>query len=330
MNILLTINRSFYRQAMVLLQSILAHNHVPIDVYIAYSDLQEKEIQALTDFCSRQNIVLHLIQQIDAAFHGLRIAGPFPYEVYYRILAHEYLPETEERVLYLDSDIVCNGNLEEFYHMDFEGCYLIACAQDDTFLHEPDAVQKNWDEVKAARGEYFNTGVLLLNCRRFREEKITLDTYRNTLKRMIPNYVFDQGLLNVLFARETKLISAQTYNYRYGKAFLQTTDKTTITPNYQAKLIHFASEITPYKPWDLLLDDEEVQHYHMNYVQQPPCPNFIVNRDINDLSKIWWHYAEKTPVYDELRYEMNVKKEWFKRGLSGYLKRLQVSVSKEA
>lgn len=330
MNILLTINRSFYRQSMVLLQSILEHNNMPIDAYIAYSDLQEKEIRTLTDYCSRQNITLHLIQQNDAAFMGLRIAGPFPYEVYYRILAHEYLPENEERVLYLDSDIICNGSLEELYNMDFEGCYLIACAQEAVFWKEPDAVRENWDDAKAARGAYFNTGVLLLNCSRFREETITMDTYRNALKSMIPNYIFDQGLLNVLFARESKLIPAETYNYRYGKAVLQAADKTEVTPNFQARLIHFASEISPYKPWDLLLDDEEIQHYHMNQFKQPPSPNFIVNKAINDLSKIWWHYAEQTPVYDELRYEMNVKKEWFKRGIGGYLKRLQATATKES
>jgi len=323
MNILLTINRSFYRQAIVLLQSIIAHNNTPVNAYIVHSTLQEKELQLLEEYCSQHNIALRLIRQNDAPFQGLRTAGPFPHEVYYRILAHEYLPEDEDRVLYLDTDIICNGNLDDLYEMDFEGSYLIACAQEAVFCQDANAVRDNWDEIKAARGGYFNTGVLLLNCRRFREEKITLETYRNAIAHMIPNYVFDQGLLNYMFAREAKLIPAEIYNYRYGKAFLQAADKIEVTPNYHAKLIHFAGEISPYKPWDLLLDNEEVQKYHTS------SPNFIVNKPINDLSKIWWYHAEKTPVYEELRYEMYVKKEWFKRGIIGYLKRMQVSAAEE-
>ncbi len=322
MNILLTINRAFYRQAIVLLQSILAHNHTPLHVYIVHSDLQEAEIRTLEEYCSRYNIVLRLIWQNAGVFHGLRTAEPFPHAVYYRILAHEYLPEAEDRVLYLDCDIICNGCLKDLYTMDFAGSYLIACAQETIYAQDTNAVRNNWDAVKAARGGYFNTGVLLLNCRRFRAEKITLETYRNVLEKMVPNYLFDQGLLNFMFARDAKLIPAEIYNYRYGKALLQAANETEVTPNYQAKLIHFASEVAPYKPWDLWLNDKEIQQYHVGQIKPSPSPNFIVNKAINDLSAIWWHHAKETPVYEHLQYEMNVKKEWFKRGIVGYLKRI--------
>lgn len=329
MNILLTINNAFYRQAIVLLQSIIDNNNAAIHVYIVHSGLQENEIQAIQNYCSRNNIILSMILQNDALFDGLRMSGPFPHEVYYRILAHEYLPKTEDRVLYLDTDIICNGSIEELYQMDFESNYLIACAQEDAYWQDPNYIQKHWDNVTAARGKYFNNGVLLMNCRRFRDDNITIDTYLEGVKSMIPNYVFDQGLFNYLFARETKLIPEKDYNYRYGKVFLQSPDKSDVTPNLQAKIIHFAGEISPYKAWDLLLDDEEIKKYCINQIKYDKAPNFIVNKAINDLSKIWWLYAQRTFLYEELLHEMNVKKEWFKRGISGYLKRLVVAVAAE-
>ena len=322
MNILLTINRAFYRQAIVLLQSLIDNNETPISVYIVYSELTENEILSLKEFCSHRGIDLHLIKQDNSIFYGLRTAGPFPYEVYYRILAHEYLPKTEDRVLYLDTDIVCNGSIKNLYQMDFENNYLIACAQEDVYYKDPNYVKTHWNSVDAARGKYFDNGVLLINLQKFRNEHINIETYIDASKNMIENYVFDQGLFNYMFGCSTKLIPSETYNYRYGKVFLQSDDKSSIVPNFQASIIHFAGEVSPYKAWDLLFDDIEIEKYSILHINRAFAPNFIVNKTINDLSKIWWSYAEKTPVYNELMLEMNAKKEWFKRGISGYLKRI--------
>ena len=41
--------------------------------------------------------------------------------MYYRLLAAEFLPETLDRVLYLDPDIIVIRPLEELYHMSFDG-----------------------------------------------------------------------------------------------------------------------------------------------------------------------------------------------------------------
>ena len=103
---------------------------------------------------------------------------------------------------------------------------------------------------------------------------------------------------------------------------LKSDDKSSIVPNFQASIIHFAGEVSPYKAWDLLFDDIEIEKYSILHINRASAPNFIVNKEINELSKIWWSYAEKTPVYNELMLEMNAKKEWFKRGISGYLKRI--------
>ena len=41
--------------------------------------------------------------------------------MYYRILCSELLPQTLERVLYLDPDILIRGSIRNIYTMDFNG-----------------------------------------------------------------------------------------------------------------------------------------------------------------------------------------------------------------
>lgn len=67
----------------------------------------------------------------------------------------------EKRVLYLDPDIIVNGSLRAFYHMDFEGAQLAAARDRPTGT---DHVQRL--QIKHA---YVNSGMLLMNLEKMRE-----------------------------------------------------------------------------------------------------------------------------------------------------------------
>lgn len=323
MNILLTLNSAFVRPALVLMESLYVnHSHTQLEFYVVHSDLTEDDRRLLSDYCVGRQLQLHMIKQDGAAFAGLRTSAPFPAEVYFRMLAHIYTPESVDRVLYLDADVLCNGSLQELYHMDFEGNYLIACSSDPEYTQDREAFLRNWDASKAARGKYFNSGVLLINCRLLREKGIGLQDYLEAAGKTDGSYLFDQGLLNLVFSQKTLLLPSEQYNYRYGSYFFRNRGKTEQIPPCGAKLIHFAGEVCPYKPWDLVLEDDELEQYQTQLIHFPHAPDFIINRDINDLCRLWWDYAKRTEVYPRLLLEMQAKKEWFKRGIYGYLTRL--------
>ena len=46
--------------------------------------------------------------------------------MYYRLLAAEFLPETLDRVLYLDPDIIVIRPLEELYHMSLSLIHILS------------------------------------------------------------------------------------------------------------------------------------------------------------------------------------------------------------
>lgn len=88
--------------------------------------------------------------------------------VYYRL----YIPDifqNEERVLFLDSDIVVDTDISEFIDMDFEGKVAIVCraVYIQRMLKEGNHpwIKKEYyeDKLKVDCNDYFNAGMILFN-----------------------------------------------------------------------------------------------------------------------------------------------------------------------
>lgn len=321
-NILLTINERFVRQAVVLISSVQRHNAGLLRVYIACETMSEESAELLKRFCGEREIELRLVKCSLSVLRKLRTAGPFPAEVYLRLLAHEFVDE--ERVLYLDADILCLGNLEELYALPLgDGCPIAACAKDRKYCRK-EMLLSNWDLRTAERGGYFNSGVLLMDLNSLRKEGVTAEMWVRAAAELSPDYLFDQGLLNVRFARQALLLPSDRFNCRCGARLLQGAG---LGEAEDIRLLHFAGEAAPYKPWDLFWEkNEEMERFSVSPVSIKNAPQFVINQTSNSLARLWWEEAEHTPVYCSLKAEMEIKKDWFERAVSGYLRRMTQAV----
>ena len=231
----------------------------------------------------------------------------------YRLLAHLFLPKELDRVLYLDVDLIVTTNISEFYNTDFNGKYLIAASHcpDPSWFNK--ITSKTVDLKSAAKGGVFNAGVLIFNLDKFREN-INIDSYIKAYNEILDkkyNMLYDQGLLNYMFYDKTLYVSSMDYNYRYS--IPQTYEKKINNLiQYKKAIIHYTGMNQPYKPWDLVLEDDEVDAYgNMPFKDG----YFYVSKELNDLSKLWCSYAELTPVYENLKRDLDVKHTWYKRNL---------------
>lgn len=89
----------------------------------ALEDSHKAEIKEIAD---RYNQKVEFIFVDVNIFNGLPSASPWPQTIYFGLLAHQFLPESLHRVLYLDIDVAVNGNIKEFYNLPFDDNYLIA------------------------------------------------------------------------------------------------------------------------------------------------------------------------------------------------------------
>lgn len=114
---------------------------------------------------------------------------------YARIMLGRLLPQ-EKRVLYLDGDVVVNGNLDELFALDFS---------------QPLAASTDW--INTFR---FNSGVMLLNLDLWRERQLETKIF-NFLEQRVADGLpgDDQRVLNAFFGKDYYLLGPE-YNLQVG------------------------------------------------------------------------------------------------------------------
>ena len=178
---------------------------------------------------------------------------------YYRLFIAEMFPQYS-KALYLDSDTVILGDVSELYQTDIGDAYLGAC-------HEQVMVQSREfgtyveKVVGVSRYNFFNAGLMLINCDRFRIHFV-LDKFIDYLHYY--NFVVtqDEDYLNLICKDHVYWLDQRWNTETFGNVPY---------PVEQAEMIHY---IMTNKPW----------HYE-------DCR----------FGDIFWKYARETEVYEELR-----------------------------
>ncbi|NQG97277.1 family 8 glycosyl transferase [Streptococcus suis] len=138
----------------------------------------------------------------------------------------------EDRVIYLDSDLVVNGSLDYLFEMNLEDAYLAAVR----------------DPSKDEHGG-FNAGVMVLNLVQWRKENVTEKLFQTAQEKHTQVRNGDQSILNLVCSGRwlalDKGFNYQTYDNpsRYEKFSYLYEDIGDWTPT----IVHF---LTSDKPWN--------------------------------------------------------------------------------
>ena len=139
---------------------------------------------------------------------GASHAGILSEEMYYRLFAFSILPESVDKVLYLDPDIIVRKSLKELYDLDTGTAYVAGCTHVRELLTKINSMRLKTDESKA----YLNTGVLLMNLallrKDFTKEEIVHTIMENRPRLLLP----DQDVLVILFRDRIMTIDSFRYN----------------------------------------------------------------------------------------------------------------------
>ncbi len=329
MNILLECSEEFSEYAVVLLNSIYKnHPGIRVNTYVLYLELSFERKELIQKFAAKngQDVTFINMSSYKNILEKCHFNTQFTYNAYLKMFVHYVLPMEVDRCLYLDMDTIINGNLYEFYCTEFRDNYLIACSHIDhrKMNSSKDKLKQNLNQTLNG---WVNTGVLLINVNLFRL-KITIETYESVLREFNEKkwkYLADQGIISYMFCDQTEYVDTFIYNCRCahvctnkGKEILK--EKYNLTNIFDflniVKIIHYNGARSYAKPWDLTFDDNEVEQYTL-----PDDSSWIINREQNEVYKIWWKYAKDTPIYDILLNKMSSKKDWYIRRISSMAKR---------
>lgn len=209
MNILFTIDRNYVAQMLVCVDSIVRFpSGGGYDFYILHSALNGEDMETIRRHRQAEDCRFHFVAVDTTAFEGFPETNRYPKEMYYRILAADYLPEKMERALYLDPDIVVIKPLDKLYQSAFEDNLFLATTHVNLFLTRLNARRLGLEETVP----YINTGVMLLNLAAMRQA-VRLEDIRDFVAAhgnamTLP----DQDVVTALYGKRVRLVDDMIYN----------------------------------------------------------------------------------------------------------------------
>lgn len=154
---------------------------------------------------------------------------------YYRILLAELLPQ-EDKVIYLDCDIICRASLAELYAQDMGTDWIRGVADIDE--------KKNTQRLSLEH--YINSGVLLINLKVWRAEHVQKKCLAFIRDHADIIILHDQDVLNVVCQGRISLLE-DTWNAQ----FLKTRKRANTHFNSIAKSANIIHFIGTHKPWHI-------------------------------------------------------------------------------
>ena len=198
-------------------------------------------------------------EYLSALCERLPLRDYYSNTTYYRMFIADMYPELD-KAIYIDSDTVVTGDISKLYDYDVTEYDVAAC-------HEQAMVQADVYGTYVEkclgidRNAYFNAGILLINCKKFRDKKV-LDDFVRLLGIYDFRVTQDEDYLNII-CRDHVLWLPQTWNFEMFGELLH--------PVEEANIIHY---IMVSKPW----------HY-----EDCRCGD------------VFWSYAAQTEVYGEIK-----------------------------
>ena len=211
---------------------------------------------------------------------------------YYRLFIADMFPQYD-KAIYIDSDVIVNGDISEFYNNEL-GDNLVGACNEQAMLQVDlfgTYVEKN---LGLDRKQYFNAGNLLINCKLFREECV-LEQFFNLLNVYECKVTQDEDYLNIICYKRVKWID-NSWNVESFEDLKVFYDESTLN------MVHY---LMWGKPWrfDVQFDD------------------------------LFWKYAKMTPFYDEIKAVKDSMTEEdkinSKKGYEGLVKLAEEEIKRE-
>ena len=229
-------------------------------IYVLTSHLSEENMKSIkkheVENCSIEFV--QLSKELDKVQNMFHLRDYYSKETYYRIFIPNLFPQYQ-KVLYLDCDITVLGDVSELYNTEIHGYYVAAAQEEVMQTYE---VFGNYVEKADGinRKNYFNAGILLINCRRWRN-KLIAERFVDLLNRYKFRVVQDEDYLNVLCKDNIKWVSL---------GWNKTSYKNEAFDDKDLKIIHWKITWRPWKYKDVLYEE------------------------------YFWKYAKMTDFYDKL------------------------------
>jgi len=232
------VDANFVRPMGVTITSLLINNR---DEYIVFhifvNSIHEVDINRLKTLVKEYQTTIHLYHIDKTIFDQLPSTWQYSHAIYNRFLLGRFLHGVADKVLYLDADIICIGEIREIIDAELGDCLVAVIQEEETVF-----IIKKIKELNLTHGKYFNSGVLFIDINKWNE----YDVSNKAMQLLSGNYgrfsLFDQDALNVILDGKVKFISTRwNFMCNLEKKITKIPEDTT--------LIHYTSREKPWHRW---------------------------------------------------------------------------------
>lgn len=227
------------------------------EIFIFQTRLSIKNIDKLEKM-STENISIKCVnisKYID--LKNFYETSEYPFEMYYRLYAPLILDY--KKIIYLDCDTIVINDIAKLYDENIDNETIGMVINFDCYFHK-----RNID---------YNSGVILINCKKFEQNQI-----REKCIELLKNNTYkfpDQTAINIVAKNKIKTLGPK-YNYQVSLAYFHRFKKIIRKKEYREK----------FKEKPIII--------HFSYITKP------YNNIFSEYNNEFWVCAKYTPYYEEL------------------------------
>lgn len=297
LNVVFTIDENYIQHFCVACTSLLENNKHIGRVFLVQDIKQDnKKLRKAIDYLKKKyNIKIEKLNLESKILENFKVSHHLSRAVYFRLLLSEILPQEIDSVLFLDSDIVVNGSLDEIIELDFsrednfnatyqDGLNDTTCSS--KYEYYVLAVNHNYKDNELTRlrkigfkgSSYFNAGVMYINLKKWREDKISTVLIKNATTYNEHLVWWDQDVLNITFDKKWAEL-----DFIYNAFGLTEKDK-----KQDYKIIHYTGSS---KPWHFR-NKHPYKNLYWKYLRMTPFKRYIPE-DLTVWNVIKWMIPNK-------------------------------------
>ena len=290
-NLCFVINKNYIGQFKVTFYSIVINNNdKQFNVNIIESDLDINDKKDIEEFVSKFNSIVNFYDVDNSWFkNSAHMESDTSYTTYYKLFIFTLLKDLD-KVLYLDCDMIINGDISPLYNIETDK--LLTVVKDSEVMASDKKYIYSLIEKKT---KYFNAGMILFNLKYL--DRVNMEEIKEyVLNNSKDLHMHDQDIFNHFFNKDANFVNSKFNYFTIYKSMLQY-----IAPIHFKKgiVIHYVGK----KPWTSGYIGLYYKKYKKYYFETGKITNlnFFQKRNLQNTFKMYF-------VMIDMRIKRDIKR----------------------
>lgn len=253
-NIVFASDDNYAQHIAVVIASIMAKTKEKVCFFVINDNISSEKITKLRNTAVKLNTTVEFIAVAEEQFKNVYLSGHVSKAAYFRLALADIMPDDIEKVIYLDVDLLVCDDIKNLWQNDIKK-YALAAVPDFGIMASNRLCRQKKEVIGLPKGkEYFNSGVLLINLKKWRQENYTKQILEIINENQFPHH--DQDALNKLFMNNWLTLDLRwniippVYNLFPKVLFNKFFRKQALEAKRNPAIVHYAGR---YKPWEFAL-----------------------------------------------------------------------------